>query len=43
MAFRGAVFGLLRQPERRTLSRDAARWLRSADTASLLTSGAAGH
>jgi N-acetylglucosaminyl-diphospho-decaprenol L-rhamnosyltransferase len=42
MAFRGTVFGLLRQPERRSLSRDAARWLRSADTASLLASGPAG-
>jgi len=36
MLARAAVFGVVRNPERRALSLDAARWLRSADTGTLL-------
>jgi N-acetylglucosaminyl-diphospho-decaprenol L-rhamnosyltransferase len=39
MEFRAAVFGLLRRPDRRGLSRYVARWLRSADLAALLAGG----
>ncbi len=36
MEFRAAVFGLTRRPERRKLSQDAARWLRSGGVETLL-------
>lgn len=36
MALRSIVFGIVRQPDRRRLSIDAAAWLRSADTESFL-------
>jgi N-acetylglucosaminyl-diphospho-decaprenol L-rhamnosyltransferase len=39
MEIRAVAFGLVRRPERRTLARDAARWLRSADLDSMLSSG----
>jgi hypothetical protein len=39
MRIRAVVFGLLRRPDRRALSRDAAGWLRSADLATLLAAG----
>jgi N-acetylglucosaminyl-diphospho-decaprenol L-rhamnosyltransferase len=39
MEIRAVVFGLVRRPERHSLSRDAARWLRSADLASMLDPG----
>jgi N-acetylglucosaminyl-diphospho-decaprenol L-rhamnosyltransferase len=38
MGVRAVVFGILRRPERRSLSRDAAAWLRSCDLNSLLGS-----
>jgi hypothetical protein len=36
MRFRALVFGILGRRERRTLSLDAAAWLRSGDTSALL-------
>ena len=42
MEFRAAVFGLTRRPERRNLSQDAARWLRSGAVETLLDGARAG-
>jgi N-acetylglucosaminyl-diphospho-decaprenol L-rhamnosyltransferase len=42
MGFRAAVFGLTRRPERRSLSKDAARWLRSGRIETLLDPARAG-
>jgi GT2 family glycosyltransferase len=42
MEFRAAVFGVTRRPERRALSHDAARWLRSGAVEMLLDGGRAG-
>jgi hypothetical protein len=39
MWIRAVVFGVVRRPERRSLSLDAASWLRSGDARSLLRSG----
>ena len=39
MEIRSIVFGLVRRPARRSLSRDAARWLQSTELAALLAVG----